>query len=168
MTGATPNSRSAPRVDREAEVEEFFAAFDSFARAVRRARGAQAQSDSGWLTLSQYGLIEPLGDGEERRVSELAEAAGITASTATRILDALERRGIVSRTASVADRRAIAVMLTSEGRRLFSSQRGWVRERERALYDGLPPSERPIAARGLVRLADLIDELAAGPDGSAA
>jgi DNA-binding MarR family transcriptional regulator len=113
-------------------------------------------------------LIEPLGDGEERRVSELAEAAGITASTATRILDALERRGIVSRTASVADRRAIAVTLTSEGRRLFSSQRGWVRERERALYDGLPPSERPIAARGLVRLADLIDELAAGPDGSAA
>jgi DNA-binding MarR family transcriptional regulator len=164
VSPGTPTSAPASRAGHEADVEEFFDAIDSFARAVRRARGAQPQAASGRLTLSQYGLIEPLGDGEERRVNELADAAGITASTATRILDALERRGIVMRTPSAADRRAIAVTLTREGRRLFESQHAWVRERERAMYDQLPPRERPIAARGLRRLTELIDELAAGPD----
>jgi MarR family transcriptional regulator, organic hydroperoxide resistance regulator len=162
MTAKTSATRY---VGGEAEVEDFFAALDSFARAVRRARGARVQSASGWLTLSQYGLIEPLADDGQRRVNELAEAAGITGPTATRILDALERRGIVRRTRSADDRRAIAVSMTEEGRRLFEAQRAWVRERERALYDGLPSRQRTMATEILGRFTELIDELAPGPPG---
>ena len=72
---------------------DFLAGFDALAQAVRRARGAPASN--GGLTLSQYGLLEVLTTRPVARVQELAGHAGIAPSTATRILDALERRGIV-------------------------------------------------------------------------
>src|ERR1700732_3166102 len=95
-----------------AAADDFLAAFDSFAQAIRRARGASGAGAGHPLTLSQYGLLQPLIDRHEARIGERAEAAGITASTATRILDALERRGIVSRVRAQTDRRAVAVTLT--------------------------------------------------------
>jgi DNA-binding MarR family transcriptional regulator len=98
------------------------------------------------------------------RVQELAANAGITASTATRILDALERRGIVRRVRSREDRRGVAVSLTDFGEQLLGSQQAWLRGRQRAFYASLPRVEQELAPDLLVRLAALIDELAAGPD----
>ena len=64
--------------------DEFLAAFDTFARAVRRARGTAPQSGNGVLTLSQYGLLQPLADRESAGVRQLAIEAGISAATAPR------------------------------------------------------------------------------------
>jgi DNA-binding MarR family transcriptional regulator len=142
--------------------EEFLAAFDAFAQAVRRARGATAQAEQA-LTLSQYALLQSLADREAARVQELSRDAGITASTATRILDALERRGIVRRARSNEDRRGVTVTLTAQGREVLSSQDDWLRDRRRAFFESLPEGERVLVPDLLVRLASLIDELAAGP-----
>ena len=142
---------------------EFLAAFDTFVQAVRRARGAPAQGGERELTLSQYALLGGLAERREARVRELARQAGITASTATRILDALERREIVRRDRADEDRRAVTVTLTDHGRRLLSEQDGWVRARTLGFYEGLPNQERELVPDLLVRLAGLIDELAAGP-----
>jgi DNA-binding MarR family transcriptional regulator len=143
---------------------DFVAGFDALAQAVRRARGANGGPPNGALTLSQYGLLEVLADRETARVQELAAHAGITASTATRILDALERRDVVRRTRSDEDRRAVAVSLTDAGRRLVHAEQEWLRGRQRAFYAALPTGERDLAPDLLFRLAALIDELAAGPD----
>jgi DNA-binding MarR family transcriptional regulator len=145
-------------------VDQFFAAFDAFAQAVRRARGARAADPDGGLTLSQYGLLEPLADRADARVSELAERAGIAPSTASRILDALERRGIVARKREPQDRRGVAVALTRKGADVLSREQRWLRARQRDFYRGLPAEERALAPDLLVRLAALIDELAAGPE----
>ena len=144
-------------------VDEFLNSFDAFAQAVRRARGAQGQDREEALTLSQYALLQALSGRDTARVRELADEAGITPSTATRILDALERRAIVSRTRSEDDRRGVTVRLTELGRKTFHSQDAWLRARQRAFYDALPATERELAPDLLVRLAGLIDELAAGP-----
>src|ERR1700748_2798837 len=85
-----------------ASAEDFLVAFETLAQAVRRARGAVAQDAPGRLTLSQYSLLLPLSGPDTARVSDLAAGAGIAPSTASRILDALERRAIVRRTRSVA------------------------------------------------------------------
>jgi DNA-binding MarR family transcriptional regulator len=143
----------------------FVTAFDALAQAVRRARGATAAN--GGLTLSQYGLLEGLTGRPAARVQDLAGEAGITPSTATRILDALERRGVVRRVRSLEDRRAVAVSLTELGRELLEDQQEWLRGRQRAFYASLPLAEQELAPDLLLRLAALIDELAAGPDGSA-
>ena len=87
----------------------------------------------------------------------------MTPSTATRILDALERRGIVSRTRPLEDRRAVAITLTETGREILGGHHNWVRERERAFYAALPGIERELAPDLLLRLAALIDDLAVGP-----
>ena len=49
------------------------------------------------------------------------------------------------------------------GRQLLNEQDGWVRARTLGFYDGLPDHEREMVSDLLVRLAGLIDELAAGP-----
>ena len=151
--------------DPEAERDEqFVAAFDALARAIRRARGALNTGGGEALTLSQYGLLQPLADRRQARTGELAEAAGITASTATRILDALDRRGIVVRLQAAEDRRAVAVRLTAHGRALLARHRDWIRERQRDFYVELDPDERGLAPGLLRKLGALIDELAGGPD----
>jgi DNA-binding MarR family transcriptional regulator len=146
------------------EAEEFLSAFDAFAQAVRRARGAPAQAGDRALTLSQYALLQALSTRHAARVQELAGEAGITASTATRILDVLERREIVLRTRAHEDRRGVTVTLTELGQQLLSSQDDWLRGRQRAFFASLPSEERELAPDLLVRLAALIDELATGPD----
>ena len=57
-------------------------------------------------------MLQALTEREHARVSDLATEAGIAPSTATRILDALERRAIVTRTRSREDRRGVTVTLT--------------------------------------------------------
>lgn len=143
--------------------ERFLVAFETLAQAVRRARGAAAQDPADRLTLSQYSLLTPLAGGARARVSDLAAEAGITASTASRILDALERRDLVRRARSAEDRRGVHVSLTDAGREALSRQDAWMRARQLRFFDELAAPEREIAPDLLVRLADLIEELSAGP-----
>jgi DNA-binding MarR family transcriptional regulator len=145
-------------------VSEFLSAFDTFVQAVRRARGAPAHDGERGLTLSQYGLLQPLANCEVARVRELADQAGIAAPTATRILDALERRGIVQRRRSVGDRRGVSVTLTPHGREILCDEDEWMRERQREFFATLPSIERELIPDLLNRLAGLIDELAVGPE----
>ena len=57
----------------------------------------------------------------------------------------------------------MTVTLTDFGREALRSQDEWMRGRQTAFFAGLPPAERELAPDLLVRLAALIDELAAGP-----
>src|SRR5882762_5537845 len=122
--GGSNQSQNLNRLD------EFLEAFDAFAQSVRRARGASGQPGGPALTLSQFGLIRPLLGAPKARVRDLAVEAGITAPTATRILDALERRDVVRRTRSPYDRRVVTVSLTELGRTQLRTQDTWFRARQ--------------------------------------
>jgi DNA-binding MarR family transcriptional regulator len=153
---------SPRRHARDAE-EEFLEAFDTLAQAIRRARGAGGQASGDQLTFSQYALLQSLRARGHARVSDLASGAGVSPSTATRILDTLERRAIVRRDRAAEDRRAVTVTLTDRGRRTLERQAEWMRGRQRAFYLGLPEAERETVGDLLVRMASFLDELAAGP-----
>jgi DNA-binding MarR family transcriptional regulator len=159
-----PQDTEARRpVSREGGVDEFLTSFDFLVQAVRRARGASQQDREGALSFSQYAILQALSGREAARVRDLAAEAAIAPSTATRILDALERRAIVCRTRSVEDRRGVTVTLTDFGREALRVQDEWMRGRQRAFFERLPVIERDLAPDLLIRLATLIDELAAGP-----
>jgi DNA-binding MarR family transcriptional regulator len=145
-----------------AESAPFLDAFDALAQAIRRARGVPARDGDG-LTLSQYALVRALADRETARIGDLADDAAVTPSTATRILDVLERRAIVRRDRAPEDRRVVAVTLTARGRAALSRYDAWMRGRQRAFFAALPDGEQTLAPDLLVRLATLIDELACGP-----
>ena len=148
-----------------AESDAFVEAFDTLAQAIRRARGAGSSDGGGRprLSFSQYALVRALSEREVARVGDLAQDAAVRPSTASRILDALERRGLVRRDRGEDDRRAVTVALTPEGRSILHRQDAWMQGRERAFYAALPEEERALAPDLLVRLAALIDELATGP-----
>ena len=149
-----------PTASRTAVPATFEAALDEFFGAIRRSRARAAQQvGQGELTQSQFQLLGGFADAGELPVGELAEAADVSAPTATRMLDGLERAAIVERRPSDRDRRAVSVRLTAKGRRLTERRRKVVAAKREALYASLSPAERRQAERLLRRLAAVIEDL---------
>ncbi len=137
----------------------FAEAWDAFVLAVRRAQARGQQQAPEELTLSQYYLLRPLDERRSRPVCELADCAGIAAPTATRVIDGLERTGLVTRDRPVEDRRTVLISLTAEGRRRLRRKRRQLRARRERLYEQLDPDEREQSERLLQHLAELLGEL---------
>jgi MarR family transcriptional regulator, organic hydroperoxide resistance regulator len=148
---------SAP-VARTEAAERFTAAWDEFVLAIRRAqaRGQAAPQD---LTLAQYYLLLPLRTQAKTPSSQLAELAGIAAPTATRLLDGLERTGLVVRERSPDDRRTVLVSLTRRGRDRLRQRERQLAHRRRLIFERLAPEEREQSERLLRHLAEVIAEL---------
>jgi DNA-binding MarR family transcriptional regulator len=134
------------------QLDAFVAAFDDFVRAAKRAR-ARVEPEA-VLTSSQYDLLFPLLEVDAPLgLRELARAAGVSAPTATRMVDGLEARGLVTRERSLEDRRAVCLALTEAGADAVRDRRAQLLARRRALFDQLAPGERRAAAKVLARLA---------------
>jgi MarR family transcriptional regulator, organic hydroperoxide resistance regulator len=144
----------------EAEAQvEFAEALDDLCFAILRATGRGVPGGDTELTLSQYNVLQALGDGSAT-VSEVAAAADVAVPTATRALGGLERRGFVERRRDQsADGRLVTVSLTPTGARVLGEKRTWVRERQRAIFDRLSDAERESAASLLRVIAEDIHEL---------
>jgi DNA-binding MarR family transcriptional regulator len=127
-------------------------------RAARRARGRANQASGQDLSLAQFHLLEPLLDGPHP-MGQLAIAAGVASPTASRMLDGLVERGYVERTMSPDDRRVVLVSLTPGGRRVALARRRRVSEARARIAAAIDPSEQPLAADILRRLADVMEEL---------
>jgi len=69
------------------------------------------------LTASEYTTIMHLSEAPNRelRMADLANATGLSASRMTRLVDALQSRGLVTKTASSSDARGNVAMLTARG-----------------------------------------------------
>src|SRR5258708_35684230 len=69
------------------------------------------------LTLSDYDVLVQLARSPEGRLRniELANAVVLTRSGVTRLVDGLERDGLVTRTSCPSDKRGTLIQLTEEG-----------------------------------------------------
>ena len=141
-----------------ADLKRFTAAWDDFSNALLRARSRAWQQQTP-LTPAQYYLLLALNNEPELGVGEMAAAAGCTSPTATRMLDGLERDGVVVREPSTDDRRRTIVSLTAKGKRLLARQRRASQEKKQRLYDQLSPADRRQAEVLLHRLAQVIVDL---------
>lgn len=140
------------------DTERFSAAWESFFRTTRRlrARAGRFPGEAG-LSLPQYHLLEALRDGDELPVGELAEAAGIAAPTATRMLDCLARDGYIARRHSEVDRRCVLVNLTHDGEEAFERAHKLVESWRAQVFAELEPEEREHAATLLARLSEVME-----------
>ena len=142
-----------------AERETFNAAFDDFVTAARRARHRQSGGE-GELSPAQYGLLAPLLHAAQAPgVRELAETAGVSSPTATRMLDGLERRGLVTRERCETDRRAVRIGLTAAGLAAVRAGREQRLADRRTIFESLDARERRAAASVLSRLAQAFEEV---------
>jgi len=134
-------------------------ALHDFFRAARRARGRAARrvfDDS--ISLAQYHLLEPLLEAPLTN-RELAELAGVSSPTATRMVDVLVGRDLVTRIEDPSDRRAVVISLTGTGRKAVSEKTREYDKARRRIAAALEPDEQAVAADLLKRLAVVIEEL---------
>jgi DNA-binding MarR family transcriptional regulator len=143
----------------ERDLAAFASALEELFRAVLRASGRGVPGGETELTLSQYFLMDAMGD-QELTVSEVARAARVAVPTATRALRALEERGFVERHREDGDdRRLVAVALTRSGQDVLAEKHAWVKKRQREIFDGLARGERETVADTLNVLAEGIAEM---------
>jgi len=144
------------------DVDAFAEALGEFMRAARRVRGRfAAEQDEGELSLSQFHVLDTIEQAAEPLpVREVALGAGVAAPTVTRMLDGLERDGLVARERCADDRRVVRVRLTEAGAARMAAKREHVRHWRRELFASLPPAERRRAAAVLRHLSTAMDELA--------
>ncbi|MEY9213921.1 MarR family transcriptional regulator [Thermobifida halotolerans] len=143
----------------DAEFAEFSHAWGELVRAVARARGrAQATTEPG-LTLAQALLLETAVGVGHPTVGEIAHAAGISSPSATRMLQQLERKGMVRRRRSEEDERATVVTVTEEGMRALDAHQARVRARLHDLFQEVEPRLRPVLIELLHTMRDLTGRL---------
>ena len=95
--------------------------------------------------------------------SELGERLIVTRATVTGLLDSLERRGFVRRSANPADRRSLVVEITPAGLDVLQEVRTTVHRHEKAWLGGLSD---PDLRRYVETLHRIQDSLASVSEGS--
>lgn len=115
---------------------------------------------SSWILLLRIAENEPV------RLSEIADAIGIDASTASRQVARLVDAGVVERRPDPADGRALLHQLTTSGRavldRMRTARREWVAD----LLAPFDAADRRRLAALLTRLVDSVDALHEAESGS--
>lgn len=137
-------------------IKGFLGSTRIFAKAVDEVleRRLLAQVTSGQLTLSQMKVLELVAFTDVGTLSELAAFLGISTPAASKSVDKLVRRKLLSRCGGEGDRRSIRVTLTEDGRRLLAAYDFARNERLKELFSQFPPKE-------LKRVATLLDQISA-------
>jgi len=124
---------------------------DAVRAAARLAKVAGTALAEGDLTLAQYRVLVFL-DAGARPATQVAQLLDVTPPTVTSLVDALESRGLVARSADPGDRRRVVCSLTPAGRRALQRGDGLVGERLGRLLDRLTPGEAEQVVSGLEAL----------------
>jgi len=103
------------------------------------------------LSVTQIRLLGVLRD-RRPTMNELARLLGLDKSSVTGLVDRAERRGLVARVASTADRRSVLVSLTDQGRSIVSAGAARFNADIGLLLEHLPPSDRDALSQLISRL----------------
>ncbi len=116
----------------------------------------RAQLSCGPVTVQQCYTLAALAAGP-RAMKLLAADVGLHQSTLTRVVEKLERQGLVRRERTGGDQRTVVVDLTERGRAAHTALDADGRRLVGALLDGVSRSERDAVVRGLEALARILE-----------
>lgn len=105
------------------------------------------------ISVTQCYALETLVRQGEKTLNDLAAQLHLDKSTASRVVDALERKGYVTRRPHPDDRRALLLEATPAGRELEGKIHDSILAEERALLAGFAPEVRQSMAQLLRQLA---------------
>jgi MarR family transcriptional regulator for hemolysin len=108
------------------------------------------------LTLSRARLLMQLAKADGLIQSDLAELLDIEQPTLVRLLDGLERTGMIERRAVEGDRRARRVFLTLVARAQAEDILRFLAELRAGVLDGIEERELEIALRVLAKMSENI------------
>jgi DNA-binding MarR family transcriptional regulator len=149
--------------------EEPLAVFTYLARAGLLLEALQKESlgtfDLSFVEYSVLRLLARAGEAHQLSPSRLAEQVVRTTGAMTKILDRLERRGLLERVPDPTDRRALLVHLTEDGlEQSDKASAAYIVVRSRVL-EGLAAGELATLTAGVSRLAELLEHNQTRPGG---
>lgn len=105
------------------------------------------------VSVTQCYALETLVKQGSLRLQSLAEEMYLDKSTASRVVNALERKGYVVRVEDAEDRRAIRVQSTAAGKELYRAIRSDLVAEERTMIESLSPEVRQASLTLIRQLA---------------
>jgi DNA-binding MarR family transcriptional regulator/predicted GNAT family N-acyltransferase len=120
--------------------------------------------DSPW-TLQEARIIYEIAQRPGCTATDLGRALGLDAGFLSRTLQALQRRQIVARKASKADRRASEIALTAKGRTAFTALDSRSRREVATLLGQLDETERAAVVDAMTVIEHALEPLAQRPAG---
>lgn len=109
--------------------------------------------------LQVWRVLAALRERDGRRMGELSRTTSIEVSTLTRLVDNMEKEGLVERRRDAEDARAVALHVTPAGRRLTRRILPIAERYEAVALKGFSATEADLLKRALRRLYDNMDEL---------
>jgi MarR family transcriptional regulator, organic hydroperoxide resistance regulator len=103
-------------------------------------------------TLQMWRVLAALREGDGRRMGDLSETTSIEVSTLTRLVDNMEKKGLVARRRDAADARVVALHVTPAGRRLTQRITPIAERYESVALAGFTAAEADILKAALRRL----------------
>jgi DNA-binding MarR family transcriptional regulator len=103
-------------------------------------------------TLQMWRVLAALREGDGRRMGDLSETTSIEVSTLTRLVDNMEKKGLVARRRDAADARVVALHVTPAGRRLTQRITPIAERYENVALAGFTAAEADILKAALRRL----------------
>ncbi|WP_353149626.1 MarR family transcriptional regulator [Pollutimonas bauzanensis] len=135
----------------ERDAENLYEALNALIRVYQfRDRGHICCYD---VSVTQCYALETLVKQGPLRLQSLADEMNLDKSTASRVVNALERKGYVVRVEDTEDRRAIRVQSTISGQELYSAIRSDLIAEERTMIESLSPEVRQASLKLLRQLA---------------
>jgi DNA-binding MarR family transcriptional regulator len=110
------------------------------------------------VTLNQYRALVVLAGRSPIHMAELAHELALSPSSATRLVERLERKGLVSRSMSTTSRRAIDLRLEPAGEQLVAQVMAERRRQLVAILDQVPARRRGALCRAFEELARVAGE----------
>jgi MarR family transcriptional regulator, 2-MHQ and catechol-resistance regulon repressor len=105
------------------------------------------------ISISQCYALEAVVRRGGLTLNELAAHLYLDKSTASRVVDALERKGYVDRSPNPADGRSLLLVPTGVGAELYRTIRGGLLAEEQGLLSGFDPEVRQSMTKLIARLA---------------
>jgi DNA-binding MarR family transcriptional regulator len=118
-------------------------------RAVRKAISERVKPYG--LTTLQYTTLSVLGARGGLSNAQLARRAYMTPQSMSEVLDALEKRGLVQRSALPSHRRVYPATLTTRGQQILAACDEAVNAVEQEMLAELDPQQRTILRDGLLK-----------------
>ena len=110
-------------------------------------------------SLQIWRVLAALREWDGRRMGDLSETTSIEVSTLTRLVDNMEKGGLVERRRDVGDARAVALYVTAAGRRLTRRILPIAERYETVALKGFSAREAATLKKALQRLYDNMDGL---------
>lgn len=104
------------------------------------------------VTPSQLRVLKLVARTNARRIGDVADFLAVSNAAASKAVDRLVRRGLVRRAEAAADRRAVELSLTSDGRTLLAKYEAATNQVLKEVFGSLPTDQ-------LEQTADFLDQL---------